>query len=89
MALGADRNGVRRMVVRQGMLPVLAGIGVGLAAGAGLTNFMATLLFAVEPRDVPTFAVAAVVLVGVGALACYVPACRATRVRPIVALRHD
>jgi putative ABC transport system permease protein len=89
MALGADAGAVRGLVVREGMTQASAGIAVGLVGAFWLTSFMSTLLFAVPARDPLTFAGAAVLLLAVSALACYLPARRATRVNPLVVLRAD
>jgi predicted permease len=89
IALGAGTGELLRLVVGQGLL--LAGIGVtlGLAASFGVTRVMSSLLYGVKATDIATFAAVAAVLSGVAALACYIPARRATRVDPIIALRHD
>ncbi|MGH9739407.1 MAG: ABC transporter permease [Candidatus Acidiferrales bacterium] len=89
MTLGASPQKVRGMVVRQGML--LAGIGVviGVAGGLAITRVMRSLLFGVKPWDPLMFAITAIVLVLVALVACYVPARRASRVNPLVALRYE
>jgi predicted permease len=89
VALGARPHQILRLVVRQGLLPTFAGIVVGLAAAAGATRYLRTLLYDVRPIDIPTL-VAMVVFVGsVAALASYIPARRAVCVDPIAALRHE
>lgn len=89
MALGAGGGGVRRMVVRQGMVAVGIGIALGLAAAAVATGLMAGLLYQVRATDPVTFVGVPVLLAGVALLACYIPARRATRVDPATALRAD
>jgi putative ABC transport system permease protein len=88
-ALGAKPRDVLQMVLGSGMR--LAGLGIGLGVGAALwlTRFLESLLFEVRPVDLPTFAAAIVLLAIVALLACYVPALRATRVDPVVALRTE
>jgi predicted permease len=89
LALGAHRGDILRLVVRQGMMPVFSGIALGIAGALGLTRLMASMLFGVRATDPATFIAVAVLLATVAMMACYVPARRATRVDPIVALRHD
>ena len=87
LALGAEANQVRNLVVRQGMSLALAGVTVGVGAAWGLALLMQSLLFGVKPRDPVVFLVIPVVLSGVALLAVWIPATRAGRVNPIDALR--
>ncbi len=89
MALGAQHWGVLRMVLGQGGKIALAGIAIGLVAALGLTRLMSSLLFSVNAGDPATFAAVALLLALVALLACYIPARRAMRVDPMVALRHE
>jgi putative ABC transport system permease protein len=89
MALGATPRGVMSLILREVLLVVFAGVAIGLAAAFGLSRFLASELFGVQPTDPLTFIAVAVVLTCVALLACYVPARRAMRVDPMVALRYE
>jgi predicted permease len=89
MALGAERRNVLRMVLREGTLLTLAGISVGLALGAALTRLISSQLYGLSPTDPLTFLAVSMQLLGVAMLATYIPARRAMRVDPMVALRYE
>lgn len=89
LALGAQRAHILRMVMRHGLGLAAAGAVVGLAGAFMLSGLMAGLLYGVRPNDPETFAVVALLLIAVAFFACYVPARRATRVDPMVALRYE
>jgi predicted permease len=89
MALGAPRSSVVRMIVRQGLTPVVIGLGCGLGGALLMTRVVARLLFAVEPTDPITYAAVLAVLATVAALACLAPARRAAAIDPMRALRAD
>ena len=89
MALGATRQNVVRLVLRQGVVLALAGIGIGLAISFAMAKVIVSLLFDVTPTDWISFSIATLVLLSAAILASYVPARRATKVDPLVALRYE
>jgi len=89
MAIGASGGRIRAMVVRQGMILAALGVLLGLAGAGLLTRLFANLLVGVTSTDPLTFGAIALFLLAVGLLACYVPARRATRVDPMIALRYE
>jgi putative ABC transport system permease protein len=89
MTLGASPENVRAMVVRQGMLLAVIGVVIGVAGGLAITRVMRSLLYGVKPWDPLMFAATAALLAMVALVACYVPARRASRVNPLVALRYE
>jgi putative ABC transport system permease protein len=89
MALGAGRRDVLRLVVGQGMRLAAAGVGIGLVGALALTRLMSTMLFGVSATDPLTFGSIALLLVVIALLACWIPARRAARVDPMIALRYE
>jgi putative ABC transport system permease protein len=89
MALGAAKGDILRLIVAQGFRLVLAGIIVGMAGALALTRVLSSLLFGITPNDPATFVAVAILLVCVALLACSIPARRATKVDPMVALRYE
>jgi ABC-type antimicrobial peptide transport system permease subunit len=89
MALGAQRRDVLKLILAQGLKLTLVGAAIGLLAAFALTRWMESLLFGVRPTDPLTFVVIALLLLSVALLACWIPARRATKVDPIIALRAE
>jgi putative ABC transport system permease protein len=89
MALGAQQGDVLRMVVTEGLALAVMGVGLGLIAAGWLSKFIASLLFGVSATDVTTMAFGSAVLIGAALVASYIPARRATRVDPLIALRYE
>ena len=89
IALGAQRRDVFKLVVGQGLLLALVGVGVGAAGAVAVTRLITGLLYGVSPTDGPTLVVVSLLVTAVAFLACYLPARRATRVDPLIALRYE
>jgi len=89
MALGAGQGNVLRMILNQGLRLAAMGVVLGLAASFGLTRLMSGLLFGVKPSDPETFVFVTAALLMVALAACWIPAWRATRVDPVIALRYE
>jgi putative ABC transport system permease protein len=89
IALGAQRSVVMRLMLGEGMRMALVGVAIGVALALGLTRLMTSQLYAVSATDPITFTGVAVILIGVALFACYIPARRAMRVDPMVALRYE
>jgi len=89
LALGAEPRTIAALIVRQGGLVSLAGVGVGLAAAFAGSRVIESLLYGISPRDPGVFAGTAVILLGVALFACWLPARRAARLSPLEALRTE
>ena len=89
MALGAQSRSIVGLILRQGMILWLGGIALGLVCALGVTRWIRSLLFEVQPTDPLTFVAVPIVFCAVAVIACYVPARRATRVDPVISLRYE
>ena len=89
MALGAQPSDILRLVIRQGMLPVVIGLGIGLIAAILLTRFMSSLLYGVNAGDTVTLTTSVLLFAVIALIACFVPARRAVKLDPVTALRHE
>jgi len=89
MALGAGRRDVLKLVVRQGMALTVTGVAIGVAAAFALSRALHSLLFEIRPEDPVTFVAVPLLVTSFALLACYLPAQRATKVDPMVALRYE
>ncbi|MGB6130393.1 MAG: FtsX-like permease family protein [Acidobacteriaceae bacterium] len=89
VALGAQRWDVLRLVLSQGMVLTAIGISIGIGCACGLTHFLSALLYGVKPNDPLTFAIVALLLMFVAIIAGYIPARRAAKVEPLIALRYE
>ena len=89
MALGAQYGSVLALVLRQGLVLAMIGIVTGMLCALGLTRMLSSLLYGVAPTDPVTFAASTTILLGVAILACWLPARRAARIDPVLALRQD
>jgi putative ABC transport system permease protein len=89
MALGAQMSSVIKLIMKSGLLLAVVGVGIGLAGAFVVTRLMTSLLFAVGATDMATFAIVSGCLLLISLAACYIPARRATKVDPLVALRYE
>jgi ABC-type antimicrobial peptide transport system permease subunit len=89
MALGARRGDILRVVLNEAVLIVIAGVGAGLLGSLVLTRFLQTLLFDIKPTDPLTFGALTILLASLALLASFIPARKASRIDPLVALRHE
>jgi len=89
VAMGAQQTDILRLLLGQGARLTLTGIGIGLVAAAGFTRVLGSILYGIAPTDLPTLGGVSMLFLGISALACYLPARRATRLDPLAALRKE
>jgi len=89
MALGANQSDVLKLVLRQGMLLTVVGVSLGVIASLAVTRVLSSLLYGIRPTDGATYISVSLILTGVALTACYLPARRASKVDPMVALRYE
>jgi len=89
MALGAQRSDVLKLVIKKGLILIVVGLIVGVAGALALSRVLASFLFSVTPTDLMTFVAVSLLLIVVGLVACYIPARRAAKIDPMVALRYE
>jgi ABC-type antimicrobial peptide transport system permease subunit len=89
VALGAQKGDVLRMVLEQGFKLTLIGVSIGIGVAFGVIRFLSSLLYGIKPTDLLTLVTVSTILIAVALLACYIPARRAVKVDPMVALRHE
>jgi len=89
MALGAEKGDVLKMIIGEGIRPTLAGVAIGIFGALRLTRLLSSILYGVKPTDPFTFAAVSFILIGVALLACYIPARRAAKADPMLALRYE
>jgi ABC-type antimicrobial peptide transport system permease subunit len=89
MAIGAQVSDMLRLVISEGMILMVIGTAIGLIGAFTLTRLLSSLLFGISATNLPTFGMVAIILAAVSLLACYIPARRATKVDPMIALRYE
>ena len=89
LAMGAQRNNVLRLIVGQGLKLTFVGLGIGVAGTLALTRYLSSQLYGIKPDDPLTYVAVSLLLLAVALLSAYIPARRATKVDPMVALRHE
>ena len=89
MALGAQKSDILKMIVGQGVKLAMTGVIIGIVGALALTRFLSSLIYGVKPTDPLTFIAVSLILIAVALAACYIPARRAAKVDPMVALRHE